>query len=429
MNQTLYLFLDTNIYLHAHFFDQIPWPKIAEVDEVVLVVPLVALEELDDKKHSGRTKRIRSRAQKTTSRMLEILSAGGDVREQTRLTDFQDLPDVQWGAVKLDSQKNDHRLLATILTFRSANPNQSIAFMTRDAGPALIARRLDIPTIELPEKYLLDPELDETEKELRKAKTELAQMHAAQPKLTLTFGHGSNRLELERPRIPSEEKMLEEIEAHHRQYSLEDSDPAAIVGAAAASFLASSDEIRRYKKQLPDYLDRWEKWYRRKVRRDATTTIDFLLLLRNEGRQPATSVYADLSFPAGLIVTESPVDGEDEPEPDPPLRPRTTIEMISLQAQSISAFAGYQPPLIGQHRGFMAPEVQMWAPEITGDPDEGMRVHLSVGKVQHGAPPAALDQLYVSASEDPPDSFGVGYMIRCDELHEPVSGQLHVVFR
>ncbi|MGH2547865.1 MAG: hypothetical protein ACRDHN_00625, partial [Thermomicrobiales bacterium] len=59
----VYLFIDTNVFIHFTIYDSVDWLAITGADEVILVMDGVVLEELDrykdDRINSGRRDRVR----------------------------------------------------------------------------------------------------------------------------------------------------------------------------------------------------------------------------------------------------------------------------------------------------------------------------------------------------------------------------------
>lgn len=420
-----FLFLDTNIYLHAQPFDQIPWPGLASAMHVVLLLPQVTVKELDEKKRDARTERLRSRARATVLHAMKLVEGDGNVRDGVRLEEYSRLPTIDYGAYDLDELENDDRLLATILTCQREHEDWSIALVTNDGGPRLKARRLGIPVVILPEDYLLPSELSAIEKDLREAKTELARSRAAQPIVRASFLDGSSRMVVPvPPAAPSEADIAKAVEGHHAQYSLRHQDPVALVADLRGVVAPSEAGVERFARELPAYLTKWERWYRAEVQRQILSgrTISFALLVENTGRQPATDAALDLVFPTGVRVMESPA-GEEAPEPQPPVRPRSPAEVFredsSYLGDAIAALHRPRYEMVTPHAA------DLWRPEISAHED-GTRVVVPLGKIQQGAGPEHVRLLYVLPEAF--RSFRVSYRIVCDELIEPAEGAIHVVY-
>lgn len=424
-----YLFLDTHIYLHAQPVDQIPWPDVVGVKSIALVVPHVTIRELDRKKRDGRTRRIRSRARKTSIKIVHLVEGDGVLREGVWLEEYQRLPRVDFGKLDLDEADGDDRLLATILTYKCQHPERHVSLVTNDAVPRLKARRLGIDVRALAEKYMLEPELSELEKELREAKTEAARAKGAQPILALTFLGGSDRLIIDAPPAPpSVDDVARALAAQRRKYSLKNRDPVAVVGPRLGVLAPSKDELERYKAELPTYLAKWEEWYRGEVHRKLLEAlhVGLVLELSNTGRVPANDTWLELFFPPHIRVTEEPEIPDAKPEPRPPAPPKSPIEQLG---RTVVRIPGVLPSAEEIFRRATAdysfPALDIWGPEFEYVPS-GTRVRFPVRKVHQGGDPVRLRQVCLLPCEARP--FRIDYKVVCDELHAPQKGSLHVTY-
>lgn len=79
---------DTNVLLHYKLIDQMPWAQVVGYSNVRLVIPLLVLEELDNKKYLG-TDKIARRARtalKSFDSHLEEIQQGGAARVRDNVT-------------------------------------------------------------------------------------------------------------------------------------------------------------------------------------------------------------------------------------------------------------------------------------------------------------------------------------------------------
>lgn len=68
-----YLLLDSNIYLHYQYFENIPWQTVTGCsDDYCILLPMQVLRELEEIKDRGEGA-INKRARKVSSRMGDIL--------------------------------------------------------------------------------------------------------------------------------------------------------------------------------------------------------------------------------------------------------------------------------------------------------------------------------------------------------------------
>src|SRR5258706_10101118 len=148
-----YCFLDTNVFLHFQLFDHVNWPEVLGVQQVCLMLTTTVMEKLNRHKDDFKNPGCRKRAQEILSRLKDLLptdnagitiSIGPNVMFQEILEE----PDVDWKELKLDPQKGDDYLLASILVFRDANPGKPICFVTRDFPAHRKALRWKIPVVD-----------------------------------------------------------------------------------------------------------------------------------------------------------------------------------------------------------------------------------------------------------------------------------------
>ncbi len=145
---------DTNVYLHhERYFDEIDWKKLADSDEVRLLIPIAVVRELDTHKRSNRQvtvsdtnkQQIRTRARVTSRRLRELFEAppwiaplapGVEAELLLDSLDHQTLNDA-------DSEIIERVLAAKQLTRRP------VAVVTGDAGIQFSARTAGLDVIPL----------------------------------------------------------------------------------------------------------------------------------------------------------------------------------------------------------------------------------------------------------------------------------------
>ncbi len=191
-------FLDTNVFLHFQMFDTVDWPQVLGVQHVCLMLTTTVMEELnrhkDDAKNPGRQKR----AREILSKLDDILptdAAGlsGPVRQNVTLQEILEAPDVDWKAVKLDPQKGDDYLLASILDFRKANPGAIICLVTGDFPVRRKALRHNIPVVDPEGKITPVGDLSPEAAEQRKRDRELQELKESSSSINVRFRRSCNR--------------------------------------------------------------------------------------------------------------------------------------------------------------------------------------------------------------------------------------------
>lgn len=194
----VFVFPDTNVFLHFQFFDEVDWPAHLDVKEVTLVLTQAVLGELDEKKWSG-TRREKARAQKVMKRLdaLELSTTAVRLRQGLSIMALDSEPGNELFAQhRLSAQVIDDRLVASVLEFKDAASDR-VVILSDDTGLRVKAKGRRLEVLAPPESLRNEEEPDETERELEKAKRELAEARSAAPELRLAFETGGGHLQLE----------------------------------------------------------------------------------------------------------------------------------------------------------------------------------------------------------------------------------------
>jgi len=70
------VFLDTNIYLHYRFFDQIKWPEVLKASEVTIIIPPITLRELNRQKELNTRSRVKQKAGLVLNKLSSLFDKG-----------------------------------------------------------------------------------------------------------------------------------------------------------------------------------------------------------------------------------------------------------------------------------------------------------------------------------------------------------------
>jgi rRNA-processing protein FCF1 len=141
--------LDTHVLLHYLPVDQVDWRSVTSTSPLRLVVPLRVVEELDEKKYTARDDKIASRARDVISRLrMSLLPVAGnpvtlapDVTIEIPLTDEP----------RRKTSDADEEVLETCLELQAAGGD--VVLVTGDAGLAIRAAALSVPSLDMPAKY------------------------------------------------------------------------------------------------------------------------------------------------------------------------------------------------------------------------------------------------------------------------------------
>ncbi|MDO8991228.1 MAG: PIN domain-containing protein [Sideroxyarcus sp.] len=358
-------FVDTNLFLQCRDVIDLPWGDISDRKPVQLIIPRAVQHEIDKLKADGNSRRAK-RARSTNSYFRQIILSD-DEQFQVRGNSGVDVAltfsshvaaspsDV--AEVALDSNRPDDSILLELISYRALNPEQDVALLTHDTNPLLTAKRLKIPYQVIPDEWLLTPEPDEREKEIRILKTRISEIESSQPKFEFTFGEEGaavpDKINAEivvyPPLAQSEvELLIQEIEAaypmaeHFTEETVSKSNAfaAPAISLTAAQFMRgkykppSFEEIEKYKNEdYPGWL--------REVERKLAGLPDFLseqnnkigisLALSNIGNMPAEHAIFKIEVPSAILIAppidegEAIQDWEFNKPPSPPRGEYTSV--------------------------------------------------------------------------------------------------------
>jgi PIN domain len=326
-------FLDTNVFLHFQMFDTVDWPQALGAQHVCLMLTTTVMEELnrhkDDAKNPGRQKR----AKEILSKLDDILptdTAGISVpvRQNVTLQEILEAPDVDWKVAKLDPQKGDDYLLASILDFRAANPGASICLVTRDFPVRRKALGRNIPVVNPEGKIAPVGDLSSEAAEQRKRDRELQELKNRIPNLTIGFVDETTGkvvahitvTESMQPNIDviqgffnsqfvpasvlrKRKKLADILEDRRHQIRTPGSD-------GIKHIREGTKDLQEYQETYEQYLVKLEAASKRNILKKYGRRCYLALALHNGGNAAATSVEFVLQFPAGSVV----IRAQDEEE-------------------------------------------------------------------------------------------------------------------
>lgn len=154
------LLLDTNVYLHARPFHNLPWIDLArsldqDIDDVVLAVPPVVLDELEHHRTFHVNEELRMRAESALERMTKVFGVDPskdaviDRRIVARLLRNRAVE------IAADYRLQDEQLFGSLNELRAQYADCLVALVTRDRAAKLRAWQRGFPCLDLPNEFLL----------------------------------------------------------------------------------------------------------------------------------------------------------------------------------------------------------------------------------------------------------------------------------
>ncbi len=420
------IFIDTNLFLHYHFPDQIDWPALVGASDVELVVAPVVMRELDRHKYVGHSPKLRKRAASVVERLDKYLDAdsppelrpGVTLRYEVREPQFD--PDVS--GLSRDSQ--DDQLVASVLAFRATCPNGRVLVATADIGLKHKARARQIEVVRPPDDRRLADEPDANERRVQELEKELREWRQRTPTLALGFAVGSSpaRYVLPQPVVsPAEEtaRRLAEVRREHPHMRSPSAAPgfSAIMVALAETHGISEQAITAYNTSLDRFYWDYERYLDALAEHENLRgrTLRLSLQLRNEGTAPAEDIDVFMHFPPGCRVVE---EGDLPARPAPPEPPRRLQGRFDFASRPVTGLGAsfFDPPAL------KLPDPLQIHRKSNGDE---VRFHVERLKQQLAE---VIDPLYVIFdSFAGASSFGIEYRINAANLPREQPGRLDVV--
>jgi hypothetical protein len=425
MKMTRTVFFDTMVFLHYRPIHEIDLCKLVESDKVELMLPRITLAELDKHKNTHNSQRIRDRARNLLIRIEEWIECNKEIRAGVSINISPLFPGIDFAAHGLNPNWNDDVLIASILEFKSQNPNDDVVLITQDTGPRMACRHHGIETAKLGEDYRVPDDPDEVEAENRSLKRRLAKFESALPKLIVCFADSDksihSKFKLKKPTVVDESKIQQEVSKVRSEVPQQ--PPNTQSTASIERFLAGPilnikpEEYERYNTERDKYLQRYEDYLRRTAAHlnAAERSIEFQIEIRNTGTAPADDVDVWLHFPDGFTIYDEENFPEPPPNPSPPQRPQSEIEKILTASRGFSiprvSFPSNKPP----PSSFRLERTNSY--EVTD--------HFQ--RIKHGYDVKLPRFLLIFDSFESGSSFSCCYQITPANLTEPITGELHFV--
>lgn len=185
------IFLDTNIFIQCRDLKELPWKDVVDKEDILLLIPQTVVKEIDKQKGEGGNRRGK-RARATSTLFRKIITCG-----ETRFVIKESNPRIEIAFSDitllkvdpndaLDPSQPDDRIIAEVRQYQLDNQGVTAHFLTHDSYPMHSCQRLGIPFIPVPDAWLLEPEPDPHDKELKELRQKIAKLEQNDPKIELT---------------------------------------------------------------------------------------------------------------------------------------------------------------------------------------------------------------------------------------------------
>ena len=297
-----YYVLDTNVFIHGVFFDEVDWAReVGTGSMVCIVVTTTVLSELDKLKYFGQTARIKDRAWKVLRKIAQLtenasLETEIPLRNKSYLLILSHAPKVN-EFDGLDVGIPDDRIIASSLKLQISKADVSL--LTADYGIVPKARSHGLRAKSLPDNLRLKDEPDQRDRELVRLQNEVNALKTREPHLEAVLFNPeieglAAHFTLEVVSTLDEQDVEQRVELAEEYYKFQ-------VGSKGG--LGIGDIFSR-PRHMDDYLADFRRFLLQRQHyedvRGRAATVSLMVL--NTGSVVAEDVVVELFFPAPLEI-------------------------------------------------------------------------------------------------------------------------------
>lgn len=349
MKQTLYYFVDTNLFIQCLPLEQLSWSPWKCFKEVRLIVSSPVLRELDHLKTKGNG-RVSKRARAASAMFRQMLQCPHKTvsSEHPRVilsvepqhTYDQDLED------QLNYQERDDQLVGIVHMYSQCEQSSDVRLLTHDTAPIYIAQSIGVKADLIADDWLLPPETTKMAKALAALKAENARLRATEPTFLIRFTDQSGAVvdkysasytffepltDTQIQSLMRRLKMRYPVVTDFR--SREAVERAVALTVLGRTFSPPTDqEIKRYQStSYPQWLRQCERTLRthHEMLQNKTPTLEFTFLIQNTGTRPATDALVTIKAEGKFQIMPPPPDDQEEGRKNEK-KARSQIEAVVL---------------------------------------------------------------------------------------------------
>jgi len=343
----IFVFPDTNIFLHFRNLDEIDFPSLLGHEKVEIVIAYKVIEELDRIKWEHPTEGTRNRAGKNTQKIAEWLSTEKEIRANVNISRYRRPNPKVLRKYSLYEQSADDCILASMIEYKSRKKEKNVSLLTNDTGPTLRAEEFGLDAFGLPDEYKLEPPRDSLRKELLETRKRLVAIEGRAPKLSLQFSGYYTELSYNiQAEVPYDEDTfkddLERVMASiqpepldtlptDKALSINLEKPYARTVAQTFQNIPQS-ELERFEREKKEYPTLYELYYKNnlEIQNEYKRTLLIDLMLQNAGTAVAEDFHVDVRLPDKLFWRiDNLVMDSQPPLPHPPKRMHELIQAQS----------------------------------------------------------------------------------------------------
>ena len=427
---TLYLFADSNLFLHYKPLHQIEWSRIGGFDDIEVVVCRTVQREIDAFK-DGREGRRTGRARRAASIFLDIAQNGPQEQRvaspHVMLSLYATSQPNADLADQLDYSQNDDRIIGHLAQFKQENPSADARLLTRDSGPVLSASSLRIPYVVIPDEWRLASEPDDKDRKIQELTRQLQKLQAEEPKFHFSCEQQSDQRQNHVEIVYAAFQPLTELEQDQLLEQLLDLYPPSVADPTRISAQYISEYERRAHPAWIAECEKYMKFVHAIVQLEHCP--ELTVTIQNTGSKPATNVLVDIRASGNFGLTAPMTELKDSDlipvreRPQPPAQPQrprglsAMLDNIARLDRPSLRYLDFAPHVLGQEHFEYTVE-----PKLETEPV----ISLECGLWRHSLEPKDFTVRLVPPSNATPITGQITCTVHADNLTQPPTFSLVV---
>lgn len=323
-SKTLIVFPDTNVLVQCKPLSELDWGSIWAHKRITLIIARPVIGEIDQQKGGAGRLAKRARTANTLLRRfldedsidIPVKKKGVDVSLQSgdHLRASAGLDD------QLDYTTADDRLVGTVHKYISDYPSHEVVFLSHDTGPLMTAKRLAVPFQRVPDDWLLSPEADEEQKQIKILQEQISRYEDQLPKCQIEFIDAPWVFKLPCYRALTENQidtLVQRVERKYPRETMFETQPPqrtpydlafASIGIGKRFDPVSAEEISEYEDSYTQWLEAVTESFRTLNQTfDAVAALPWIEIgLTNSGSTPANNVEVRVEAAGGKFCFFTP---------------------------------------------------------------------------------------------------------------------------
>ena len=297
-SKPLVVFPDANIFLEFERLDDPRWRDAFDRRALTFAVCVHTISEIDKWRNSEKS-RLRRRAREVAKWLLAQRESGVGLGNGAGLLIVAGSPVELLSRGDLDRHNPDDMLVACALKYQSHDKGVDTCVLSDDVGVVLKADGFGVRGIQPPSDLRLSVEPTNEERELQALRKENEGLKLGVPRLTLRAREMPLRLSVSAFGSILETYVAKRVALERQKYGV----LRALSSVDDERLSAYLEEVRRHEQGVYPLISRIYRTFR------------LALVLRNDGRAPASDIDVVVNAPAGVTFSSALPEIPEAPRP------------------------------------------------------------------------------------------------------------------